>query len=195
LYPVDAGKVLIGDYNLNSLKEESLNQLVGIVPQQIDLFAGSVLENIALGEFQPDTQRIMQLANEIGAVQFINELPNGLGTYLGENGLNLSGGQRQRLAILRALYPDPEIIVFDEATSALDNKSEELILRTMLKLRDQGKTVIAITHRIGAVKVADEVVLLDKGTLVTKGAHSTLQAENEKYRGFWKETLQPQLMT
>ncbi len=194
MYPVDAGKVMIGDYNLNTIKEDSLNQLVSIVPQQIDLFAGSVLENIALGEFQPDTHRVMQLAKEIGAINFINELPNGLGTYLGENGMNLSGGQRQRLAILRALYPNPEIILFDEATSALDNKSEELIIKTMLKLRDRGKTVIAITHRVGTAKAADQVVLLDHGKLIAQGAHHALIQKSESYQAFWQETVQAQFV-
>ena len=105
--------------------------------------------------------------------------------------MNLSGGQRQRLAILRALYPDPEIIIFDEATSALDNKSEELIIKTMLKLRDQGKTVIAITHRMGAAKVADKTILIDKGTLIAQGPHSLMMEGNDQYQNYWK-VLTPQ---
>ncbi len=192
LYSVEEGKVMIGNYNLDAIREDSLNNLIGIVPQQIDLFAGSLLENIALGEFQPHSQRIMNLAYEIGALQFINDLPDGFNTFLGENGLNLSGGQRQRLAILRALYPDPEIIIFDEATSALDNKSEELIIKTMLKLRDQGKTVIAITHRMGAAKVADKTILLDKGILVAQGSHTLMIEGNDQYRNYWQVSI-PQL--
>ncbi len=192
LYPVESGKVMIGNYNLNAIREDSLNNLIGIVPQQIDLFAGSLLENIAVGEFQPDSQRIVNLAHEIGALPFINDLPSGFNAFLGENGLNLSGGQRQRLAILRALYPDPEIIIFDEATSALDNKSEELIIKTMWKLRDQGKTVIAITHRMGAAKVADTTILLEKGILVTQGSHSLMIEENDQYRNYWQAYV-PQL--
>lgn len=192
LYPVESGKVMIGNYNLEAIREDSLNNLIGIVPQQIDLFAGSLMDNIALGEFQPDPQRIVNLAHEIGALQFINDLPGGFNTFLGENGLNLSGGQRQRLAILRALYPNPEIIIFDEATSALDNKSEELIIKTMLKLRDQGKTVIAITHRVGAAEVADKAILLDKGILVAQGSHSLMLEENEQYSHYWQASI-PQL--
>lgn len=190
LYPVEEGQVRIGHYNLDLIKEDSLNELMSIVPQQIDLFAGSVLENIALGDFQPDTQRVMKLADDIGALDFINELPGGLGSQLGENGLNLSGGQRQRLAILRALYPDPKIILFDEATSALDNKSEELIIQTMVRLRDQGKTIIAITHRVGAVKVANTVVLLHKGKIVCQGRHKHLLNLEKKYVEFWSNTDQ-----
>lgn len=186
LYTVESGKVMIGKYNLDSIRADSLNNLIGIVPQQIDLFAGSLLENIAVGEFQPNSQRIINLAYEIGALQFINDLPGGFNTFLGENGLNLSGGQRQRLAILRALYPDPEIIIFDEATSALDNKSEELIIKTMLKLRDQGKTVIAISHRLSAIAMADRILMLDKGQLTGSGTHGELLLTSEMYRGFWE---------
>ena len=190
LYPVEEGMVTIGNYNIDTLREDSINELIGIVPQQIDLFAGSVLENIALGDFQPDTQRVMQLAEEVGALDFINEIEGGLAGQLGENGLNLSGGQRQRLAILRALYPNPEIIIFDEATSVLDNKSEELIIRTMLRLRDQGKTVIAITHRMAAAKAADEVVLLHKGKIVCQGTHHKLLTSEKAYGEFWASTKQ-----
>ena len=189
LYPVESGKVMLGNYNLEAIREDSLNNLIGIVPQQIDLFAGSLLDNIALGEFQPDPQRIVNLAYEIGALEFINDLPGGFNTFLGENGLNLSGGQRQRLAILRALYPDPGIIIFDEATSALDNKSEELIIKTMMKLRDQGKTVITITHRVGAAKAADKTILLDKGILVAQGSHSLMLEENDQYRNYWQTSI------
>ena len=188
LYPVESGSVMIGNYTLDVLKEDTLNQLIGIVPQQIDLFAGSVLENIALGEFQPDTHRVMQLAKEIGALDFINELPGGLNSPLGENGVNLSGGQRQRLAILRALYPDPEIIIFDEATSALDYKSEELIVQTMLRLRDRGKTVMAITHRAKTALVADKIILLDKGIILAEGTHDEMMENEISYRKFREDT-------
>ena len=187
LYPVEHGRIMVGNYNLYTIREDSLNALIGIVPQQIDLFAGSLLDNIALGEFQPDAQRIIQLADEIGALRFINDLPGGLNAFLEENGLNLSGGQRQRLAILRALYPDPEIIIFDEATSALDIKSEELIVKTMKRLRARGKTVVAITHHMGAAKAADKTILLDNGTLVAEGSHASMIKENERYRMFWNE--------
>lgn len=189
LYPVDQGKVLIGAYEINSIQQDSLNDLIGIVPQQVDLFAGSVVENIALGEFQPDTKRIMKLAQELGVLDFINELPNGFGSYLGENGVNLSGGQRQRLAILRALYPDPEIVVFDEATSALDAKSEELVIRAMLRLKDQGKTVVTISHRLSSVTMADKIVVLVKGKVMGEGTHEELLTNNHHYQSFWNRQM------
>lgn len=190
LYPVAEGKVTIGNYDLSSIKEDSLNKCVGIVPQQVDLFAGSVVENIALGEFQPDIERILKLAKVVGALGFINDLPGGLNSQLGENGVNLSGGQKQRLAILRALYPAPEIIIFDEATSALDNHSEKIIIKTMRKLKAAGKTVIAITHRPGTAIAADRVILLEKGTIIADGDHRKLLYHDDNYQRFWELTPQ-----
>ena len=189
LYQLDSGSVMIGNYPLDSIREDDLNQLIGIVPQQVDLFAGSVIENIALGEFQPDTDRIIQLATSIGALDFINELPGGLHSLLGENGLNLSGGQRQRIAILRALYPNPAIILFDEATAALDKKSEEMVINTMLQLREEGKTIIAITHRAKIANAADKTILLAKGKIIVQGAHAELINNEANYSDFWLNTI------
>ncbi|UXP32026.1 peptidase domain-containing ABC transporter [Reichenbachiella agarivorans] len=182
LYKIDSGQILIGNYEINAIHEDSLNALVGIVPQEIDLFAGTVIENIALGEFQPDTQRIVQLAHELGVLDFINELQGGFSAYLGENGTNLSIGQRQRLAILRTLYADPEVVIFDEATSALDKKSEAFVLKTMLRLRDQGKIVISISHRLNAVTMADQIVLLESGRVIANGSHEELLRSNQPYQ-------------
>lgn len=189
LYPVDGGKILIGSYELNAVREDCVNELISIVPQQVDLFAGSVIENIALGEFQPDTRRIMLLSEELGVLDFVNELPGGFGSYLGENGMNLSGGQRQRLAILRALYPDPEIVIFDEATSALDARSEALVIKTMLKLRSTGKTVITISHRLNSVTMADQIIVLDKGEVIGQGTHHELLDSSKLYRAHWNRQM------
>lgn len=189
LYPVDEGKVLLGAYDLSTIQRASLNELIGIIPQQVDLFAGSVIENIALGEFEPDVKRIMTLSRELGVLDFINELPNGFGSYLGENGVNLSGGQRQRLAILRALYPEPEVIVFDEATSALDAKSEQMVIDTMIRLRERGKTVITISHRLSSVVMSDKIIVLDQGKVVGEGNHANLLSQNEPYQSFWNRQM------
>lgn len=187
LYPVESGKVLIGRCNLNEIRTDNLDQLITMVPQQIDLFSGTVLENIALGEFQPDTQRIMELAEEIGALDFINDLPGGLNSQIGENGLTLSGGQRQRLAILRALYPEPQVILFDEATSALDNQSEDLVIQTMQRQVQKGKTVISVTHRMATAEAADRVILLEKGEIVADGSHQSLLDTAKIYKDFWSK--------
>ncbi len=186
LYPVEQGRVMIGNYNLSQIKQESINDHFGIVPQQIDLFAGSILENVALGSFEPDTAKVMRLAEQTGSLKFIQELPEGINSRLGEHGNNLSGGQRQRLAIMRALYHDPQVLIFDEATSALDNKSEEYIISIMKKLKAEGKTIIAISHRVSAAQIADRTILLDNGRVIADGEHSELMNKSEEYKAFWE---------
>ncbi|WP_409015042.1 peptidase domain-containing ABC transporter [Dyadobacter sp. CY345] len=151
LYPLKNGRVSIGDFDIQHLSNESLRKLVSVVPQQIHLFAATVLENIALGEFEPDMKKILYYARKLGIHEFIEELPNGYITELTENGNNLSGGQRQRLAILRALYREPEIIIFDEATSSLDTISERYVQDTIKSLCAVGKTVVLIAHRLSTV--------------------------------------------
>lgn len=155
--------------------------MVSIVPQKIDLFAGNVSENIALGDYQPNMQQIVGICHQLGMMDFIETLPNGFGTYLGENGVSLSGGQKQRIAIARALYKDPEILILDEATASLDSHSEEFVQQTIRKLADSGKTVIFITHRLAAVRDFDNLFVLDKGTLIEQGTHQELVAGKGKY--------------
>lgn len=185
LYPLEKGRVMIGNYNLESVSESSLSKLIGVVPQQVDLFSGTVLENIALGEFEPDSQRIMNLAESIGALDFINQLPEGLNTILGENGLNLSGGQRQRIAILRALYMAPELLIFDEATASLDREAESRLLEALFKLKEAGKTIIYITHRLHTVVRADQIIVLKSGRLEGMGRHDELLSQNQVYQSLF----------
>jgi ATP-binding cassette, subfamily C, bacteriocin exporter len=182
----DAGEIMIGDYNLRHIKEESLSRVIAIVPQQIDLFSGSILENIALGDFNPDIQKIISQAKEIGALDFINELPEGLNFILSENGSNLSGGQKQRLAILRAIYVDPQIVIFDEASSSLDRTSEMLLTKIMLKLKNEGKTVINITHKLHSVVNSNKIVVLNNGKIEDLGTHEELVNGTSYYANFWK---------
>ncbi len=160
LYPLQAGHVKIGSYNLENISASSLRKLIGIVPQNIDLFAGNVIENIALGEYEPDMQRIHHILEQLGMMAFIDQLPNKLGSYLGENGVNLSGGQKQRLAIARALYKQPELLIMDEATSSLDSASEQFVQNTMLQFKETGKTVLLIAHRLSTVVLADKIIIL-----------------------------------
>jgi ABC-type bacteriocin/lantibiotic exporter with double-glycine peptidase domain len=187
LYPLKNGRVRIGDYDIQHLSNESLRRLVSVVPQQIHLFAATVLENVALGEFEPDVKKILHYARKLGIHEFNEELPKGYATELTENGNNLSGGQRQRLAILRALYREPEIIIFDEATSSLDTISEEYVQETIRSLCAMRRTVVLIAHRLSTIKDADEIVVVHKGKVIEKGTHEELLVQNGQYKTLWKQ--------
>jgi len=152
------------------------------------LFSGTVIENIALGEDFPDVRRVMDVAKRTGLLSFVEKLPGGFQTYLGENGAFLSGGQRQRMAIARALYRQPEILILDEATSALDTASERIIQQAFGGLKEQGKTLIIIAHRLSTVVHADKIIVLKEGKLVEEGAHrQLLQRENSAYKAMWEK--------
>ena len=187
LYRISAGNILIGQYDLNYIGHESLRKLVSVVPQHIDLFAGNVIENIAIGETQPDMKRIVSICQSLGIMSFVESLPQGFGTYLGENGASLSGGQKQRLAIARALYQQPEVLILDEATSSLDSASEEYVQNALSMLQAQGKTVIIIAHRLSTVCQADKICVLDKGKLVEEGNHHALLEGQGPYYELWRK--------
>lgn len=189
IYPIQNGQITIGDLDLKYIENESLRQLVSVVPQKIDLFAGNVVENIAVGEFAPNMERIMSICKAIGILEFIETLPNGFGTYLGENGVSLSGGQKQRIAIARAIYKEPEILVLDEATSSLDSKSENFIQNTIDNLRHNDKTIIIIAHRLSTVINADKIVVLDKGNVLEEGSHHELYSKKGHYFDLWQQQI------
>ncbi|SDC59011.1 bacteriocin-processing peptidase. Cysteine peptidase. MEROPS family C39 [Algoriphagus faecimaris] len=181
LYPLQSGNIYIGEHDIKFVDNTSLRRIVSVVPQRIDLFAGNVLENIALGNYQPDMQRVVHICHRLGMMDFVESLPNGFGTYLGENGAALSGGQKQRIAIARALYRDPEILILDEATASLDPDSEQFVQQAIRMLATEGKTIIFITHRLAAVQEFDRLYVLDKGKLVEEGNQAELIAREGKY--------------
>jgi ATP-binding cassette subfamily B protein len=148
-----------------------------------------VIENIALGEFEPDLQRIVNICTLLGMMPFIEKLPAGFHTYLGENGASLSGGQKQRLAIARALYKNPEILILDEATSSLDSESEQFVQQAIKQLQNQGKTIIIIAHRLSTVINADTIVMLESGKVIEQGKHNELYAAQGRYFQLWKKQL------
>jgi ATP-binding cassette subfamily B protein len=187
LYPIQSGRIHIGNYNISQVSNESLRRMVGSVPQQIELFAGTIIENIALGDFDPDMKKIVELSEQLGIREFIEKLPNSYLTQIGEHGASLSGGERQRIAIARALYKDPEILIFDEATSSLDSISEKYVKQTLTDLAKQGKTIIIIAHRLSTVKTADTIIVLEEGKMVESGNHGQLMTENGIYRKLWNE--------
>lgn len=174
MYPLESGQIFIGDFNIQYLTSQSLRSIFGTVPQKIDLFAGNIIDNIALGDIEPDIHRICSICSDLGILEFIENLPQGFNTYLGENGALLSGGQRQRIAIARALYKDPEVLILDEATSSLDSASEKYIQQMINMLRQRNKTIIIIAHRLSTIFQADKIVVLDKGKVVEEGTHSEL---------------------
>ncbi len=184
LYPLESGKVMIGEVDIRHISPRSLRDRVGVVPQKIDLFEGSIIDNIALGDFSPDMEKILSICRQIGILSFIESLPFGFHTNIGENGSKLSGGQRQRIAIARALYKDPDVLILDEATSALDSESELHIKNVIESLKMQGKTVIVIAHRLGTIMNSDCIYVLHEGTLVEEGNHRQLVY---KYNGFYSK--------
>jgi len=189
IYPIQKGQISIGELDLNYIDTTSLRDMVSVVPQKIDLFAGNVVENIAVGEFAPNMEQIIDICKSIGVLEFIESLPNGFDTYLGENGATLSGGQKQRIAIARALYKIPEILVLDEATSSLDSKSENYIQRTIRTLHEQNKTIIIIAHRLSTIINADQIVVLDKGDILEQGTHQELYRKKQHYYNLWQQQM------
>ena len=191
LYTLDDGKVFIGDTDLAYVSPASLRARIGVVPQNLTLFSGTLLENIAIGDPTPDVRRVLGICKDLGLLPFIESLPGGFTTLVGEHGTNLSGGQRQRIAIARALYRDPDILILDEATSALDSGSEEYVQQTVRQLRAAGKTVIIIAHRLSTVMEADKIVVLDKGRPVQQGGHTELLSMPGPYRELWTKQFPP----
>ena len=186
LYELQDGHVRIGGVDVRHIDNGDLRSLVCVVPQQIDLFDGTVMENITLDDYNPDNARVLELCQEVGLLEFIEGLPMGFNTPIGENGVQLSGGQRQRLAIIRALYRNPEILILDEATSSLDSESEKCIKQIVARLRAEGKTILLIAHRLGTVMHADTIFVLKEGVLIEQGTHQELVALNGEYTRFWK---------
>ncbi|MBT0551897.1 peptidase domain-containing ABC transporter [Riemerella anatipestifer] len=187
LYPLKTGKILIGDYDINYISNYSLRSLISVVPQQIDLFSGNVIENIALGEDFPNVQNILNITKNLGILSFVEKLPNGFQTYLGENGALLSGGQKQRIAIARALYKNPEILILDEATSSLDTEAEQVIQNTLQEFRNQDKTMIVIAHRLSTIANADEILVMKEGKIIEQGTHNELISKDSVYKAMWEK--------
>jgi len=185
LYPIQEGKVYFGNVDLQYVSKQALRKLVAVVPQEVDIFAGTVLENIALGDPYPQFERIVPLCQQLGVLSFIESLPGGFGAQLGENGTNLSGGQKQRLGIVRALYRNPEILILDEATSSLDSASEAYVQNTLAQLQEQGKTIIIIAHRLSTVMDTDKIIVLHEGNLVEEGPHQALLEQRGAYFQLW----------
>ncbi|HEY0967185.1 MAG TPA: peptidase domain-containing ABC transporter [Opitutaceae bacterium] len=161
LYLIDEGRILIGAHDLRYFRLDSLRRHLAVMPQQVHFFPGTILANIAVGVSEPDSERVLTLCRELGALEFIEKLPQGILTHLTENGANLSGGQRQRLALVRALYLDAPILLLDEPSSALDAASERRLIALLQRQRDEaGKTIVIAAHSKSIAAAADLVVEL-----------------------------------
>ena len=187
-YQPTSGQVLIDEQDLAQLDRRSLRRHIGVVSQEVVLFKDSILANIAWGDAHPDAARAQCAARQANALEFIEQLPGGLQHVLGDRGMGLSGGQRQRLAIARALYRDPRLLILDEATSALDQESEHLIKQALTVLC-RGRTTLIIAHRLSTVRDADRIVVLDDGHVAESGTFDELMALNGHFSRLAKEQL------
>ena len=179
-YDVDSGVISIDDVPITQIKKRSLYAHIGMVTQESILFNASVAENLRVGKADATPEEMIHAAQIANALEFIEKLPQGFDTTIGEGGSKLSGGQKQRLSIARAVLKNPDILILDEATSALDTASEKLVQEALEKLM-QKRTSIVIAHRLSTVQKADTIVVLHEGKIVEQGTHQELIALNQRY--------------
>ena len=184
-YAPTSGRVKLDGVDLSELQLPDLRAAFGLVSQDVFLFHGSVAENIAYGRGDADMAEIEAAAQAAEAHDFIQQLPEGYDTVVGERGQKLSGGQRQRVSIARAVLKDPPVLILDEATSAVDNETEAAIQRSMQAIT-QGRTTLVVAHRLSTIVNADRIYVLDKGRIAEQGSHAELLAGDEIYAALWR---------
>ncbi|MBE5823457.1 MAG: ABC transporter ATP-binding protein [Butyrivibrio sp.] len=187
-YDVSDGAVLIDGTDIRDVTQKSLRSFIGIVQQDVYLFNGTVKENIAYGKPDATMEEIVQAAKNADLLGFIEMLPNGFDTEVGERGARLSGGQKQRIAIARVFLKNPPILILDEATSALDNESERYIQESLDKLA-KGRTTITIAHRLSTILGADEIIVLDEDGIKERGKHKELIQKGGLYEKYYRMQL------
>ena len=179
-YDPQQGSIRIGGVELGAMDPRALRRLVAVVPQEPVLFAASVLDNVRYGRPEASRAQVLAACDKAFALEFVERLPQGIDTPIGERGVTLSGGQRQRLSVARALLADRPILLLDEATSALDAESERTVQRALEALA-QGRTTLAIAHRLATVQHADRIVVMERGRVVAQGTHAELLREGGLY--------------
>ena len=184
-YDPQGGQIRLDGTSLDALDLRTLRASVGLVSQTGFLFAGTVRENIAYGSFDATDAKVAEAATAAEAMAFIDTLPEGLSTRVGERGQKLSGGQQQRVSLARAILKDPPILVLDEATSAVDNRTEAAIQRSLTRV-SEGRTTLVIAHRLSTIRGADHIVVMREGCLVERGTHETLLEAEGVYADLWR---------
>ena len=179
-YDPTNGRVLIDGHDVKSIQLDSLYHQLALVPQETFLFGGTIMDNIRYGRWEAGEADVLEASQRANAHEFIQALPAGYETVLGEKGVNLSGGQRQRVAIARALLKDPRILILDEATSALDSHSESLVQGALIELM-KGRTTLMIAHRFSSIQRADRILVLHRGRIVEEGGHEALLEKRGLY--------------
>ena len=188
-YDLDSGEILIDGQNIAEVQQQTLRHAIGIVPQDTVLFNNTVGYNIAYGRIDADPQEIQRAAKLAQVDHFIQQLPAGYETLVGERGLKLSGGEKQRVAIARTLLKDPPILLLDEATSALDSHTEQEIQGALKKVAEQRSSLV-IAHRLSTIVDADQILVLDNGEIVERGNHAELLAQQGLYAALWNRQQQ-----
>lgn len=188
-YEVTEGQVVVDDREIGSYSLAAFRRNLGIVPQEVVLFGGTIYENIAFGDPSAPREKVIAAARQANALEFIERFPEKFETRIGDRGVKLSGGQRQRIAIARAILKDPAILILDEATSSLDAESEYLVQEALEKLM-HGRTTIVIAHRLSTIRKVDRIFVISEGRLAETGSHKDLAALDE---GIYKNLLKLQL--
>lgn len=187
-YDINSGQILIDGQNIRDLSLHTLRDNIGIVQQDVYLFAGTVADNIRYGKLDASNKEIREAAKLAGATEFIENLPDGFDTDIGERGARLSGGQKQRISIARVFLKNPPILILDEATSALDNQSE-MVVQESLEALAKGRTTITIAHRLTTVEDSDTIYVLTEDGIIEKGSHQELMALKGYYFKLYSRSL------